>query len=236
MLTRGTLRRSRRDAGQATGDIDAVVFERQCTGSRAVDCRIRARARGDGVGVRRFLVEERDDDAAERDDQAGCDGLGRRHDAGEERARGPHRLRRSEASHHRYAKADCNGGDGVNLSVADYPEVGNNLNIATFNGGPSFKWLFDNSVIYSNTSTTAGVTLTTHPFKVVLKGTKLVAAVAIGAPAKPGVTLTGTITCPSGPSRGLTSPSGDGAGSGVESEPTPEARRTPRRRPRRGRR
>jgi hypothetical protein len=93
-------------------------------------------------------------------------------------------------------KADC-GATGVNLSVADYPEVGNTLSIVSFNGGPpEFKWTFDNTVIYTNTSTTAGATVTTHPFKVVLKGTKLVAAVAAGAPSKPGVTLTGSIACP----------------------------------------
>jgi len=95
-------------------------------------------------------------------------------------------------------KADCNGlGDGVDLTAADYPEVGKNLNIGAINGGAFFKWLFDNSVIYSDTSTTAGVTITTQPFKVVLKGTKLVAAVPVGTPAKPAVMLTGTITCPS---------------------------------------
>jgi hypothetical protein len=93
-------------------------------------------------------------------------------------------------------KADC-GATGVNLTVADYPEVGNNLNIGAINGGAFFKWLFNNSVIYSNTSTTTGVTLTTDPFKVVLKGTKLVTGVPAGAPAKPAVTLNGTIQCPS---------------------------------------
>jgi hypothetical protein len=88
-------------------------------------------------------------------------------------------------------KARC-GATGVNLTVADYPEVGNNLNIGAINGGAFFKWLFNNSVIYSNTSTTTGFTVTTDPFKAVLKGTKLVAG-----PAKPAVTLNGTITCPS---------------------------------------
>lgn len=96
-------------------------------------------------------------------------------------------------------KALCNGsGSGVDLTAADYPEVGNDLSIGSFNGGaPSFKWLFSNDVIYANNAATdAAVTFTLHPFTVVLKSAKLVAAVAIGTPAKPGVTLTGTITCP----------------------------------------
>jgi hypothetical protein len=94
-------------------------------------------------------------------------------------------------------KADCNGlGDGVDLSGADYPEVHDNLHIGSFNGVPEFKWLHG-SVIYTNNSTVAGVTVTTHPFKAVLSGTKLDAAVPLGAPAQPGVTLSGTIACPS---------------------------------------
>ena len=92
-------------------------------------------------------------------------------------------------------KANCYQ-DGVDLSSADYPEVHQNLHIGAYNGVPEFKWLYD-SVIYTNNSTVAGVTVTTHPFTAVLSGTKLGAAVPAGTPAQPGVTLNGTVTCPS---------------------------------------
>jgi len=66
------------------------------------------------------------------------------------------------------------------------------------NDHASFKWSYDSSVIYSDTSSTAAqVTVTQNPLKVVLRGAKLVAAVRQGAPAKAGVTLNGSITCPS---------------------------------------